>query len=292
MAYNDNLVTKKKISDAGLTAREIDLASQFSTDLTALMNVLGISKAIKKEPGSRLVMKKVSVELEDSVAEGEIIPYSEVTFDEVSPTDITLEKYSVGVSMEAINQYGYDVAVDKADQGMISAIRSKTIKAFYGVLEDGTLTSKATGIQAQLAKAMAQVLTHFEAISLGVSGVAGFVNTSDFYTYLGGADLTVQTAFGMQYVKNFLGYDVIFLTSQITSGTVVATPTNNLFVYSIDPANGDFTKAGLVFTTDESGLIGIHINGNYGVAVSETFAVCGVVLWPEYADGIAVVTTP
>lgn len=292
MAHDDNLVKKKTISDAGLTAREIDLASQFSTDLTSLMNVLGISKAIKKEPGSRLVMKKVSVDLEESVAEGKVIPYSEVTFDEVSPTDITLEKYSVGVSMEAINQYGYDVAVDKADQGMISAIRSKIIKAFYGVLEDGDLADNATGIQAQLAKAMSKVLTHFEAISLGVSGVAGFVNTDDFYTYLGSADLTVQTAFGMQYVKNFLGYDVIFLTSQITSGTVVATPTNNLFVYSIDPSNGDFTKAGLVFTTDESGLIGIHINGNYGTAVSETFAVCGVVLWPEYADGIVVITTP
>lgn len=289
MAAKDNLV---KTTATGITVREIDLASQFETDLTTLMNILSISKPVTKEAGTKLTMRKVSVELEDSVAEGEVIPYSEVTFDEVHPTDITIEKYSIGTSMEAVQKYGFDVAVDMADQGLISSIRSKIIKGFYDTLADGELAAEATGFQKKMAKAKAKVTTHFEQISLGIAGFAAFVNTDDFYDYIGDKDITVQTAFGMTYVKNFLGYDVVFMTSMIESGTVIATPTNNLFLFNINPSSSDFARAGLEFTTDETGFIGIHIEGNYTTAVSETYAVCGVLLWPEYIDGIAVVTTP
>lgn len=287
MATRENLI---KTTATGITAREIDLTSQFATDLSTLMNLLGIAKPITKEAGTKLVMKKVSVDLENSVAEGEVIPFSEVAFDEVHPQDITIEKYAVSATLEAVQKWGYDVAVDKADQGLLASIRSKKTKDFYGVIADGTLEANATGLQKKISKAIAKISTHFEAISLGVTGVAAFVNTEEFYDYLGDASITVQTAFGMNYIKNFLGCDVIFLTSQVEYGTVIATPLNNLFLFTVDPASSDFAKAGLIYTTDETGFIGIHIVGEYGTATSETYAVCGVTLWAEYIDGIAVVT--
>ena len=278
---------------ANVTARQIDFVSQFSNEFSALMGILNVARPIKKESGAELKMVKVSVDLEKTVAEGETIPYSELDWDEVKADPVTLEKYSIGVTAEAINQYGFDTAVDKADQELVAQITGQITGGLYTTLADDTsaLTATATGLQAQLAKAQSKVRTHFETIQKGITGMVAFVNTDDFYTYLGDASISVQTAFGMTYIQNFLGYDVIFLTSQVTSGSVIATALNNLNVYYIDPADSDFAKAGLQYITDETGFIGVHINGNYGTAVSETFAITGAKLFPEYADGIAIIST-
>ena len=40
----------------------------------------------------------------------------------------------------------------------------------------------------------------------------------------------------------------------------------------------------------ETNLIGFHVQGNYGTAVGESFALMGMALWAEYLDGIAVIT--
>lgn len=62
-------------------------------------------------------------------------------------------------------------------------------------------------------------------------------------------------------------------------------------MYYIDPNDSDFAKAGLVYTTSgETNLIGFHTQGNYNTAVSEAFAITGLVLFAEYLDGIAKIT--
>lgn len=89
-----------------------------------------------------------------------------------------------------------------------------------------------------------------------------------------------------------MGYRAIFLCAdeQVAKGRVIATPVENLLCYYVDPANSDFAKAGLEFTTDgESNLVGFHTNGNYGHAVSECFALLGMIASADYINGIAVV---
>lgn len=291
-AAQENTATTTNL--ANVEARKIDFVSQFATELKALMGLLDVSRAIKKESGADLRMVKCSVDLANTVGEGETIPYSELSWDELDADPITLEKYSKGVSAEAINKYGYDIAVDKSDQELVAEIAGEITDGLYTTLADDTyaLTGTASTFPAKLAKGQALIRTQFETIQKGITGTVAFVNTDDFYNYLGDAIKDVQTAFGMTYIQNYYGYDVIFVTSKVTSGTVIATPLNNLNVYYIDPADSDFAKAGLVYQTDETGYIGIQTNGNYKTAVSETYAVTGVKLFPEYADGIALVTTP
>ena len=123
--------------------------------------------------------------------------------------------------------------------------------------------------------------------------VVGFCNILDFYDYLGGASITVQTAFGLTYVKDFLGYGTLFLlpAKYIARTKVIALPVENIDLYYIDPADSDFAKLGLQYTTDgETNLIGFHAQGNYSTAVGESYALMGMTLWAEYIDGIAVVT--
>ena len=63
-------------------------------------------------------------------------------------------------------------------------------------------------------------------------------------------------------------------------------------MYYVDPADSDFAKAGLIYTTGvgETNLIGFHTQGNYNTAVSEAFAIMGFTLFAEYIDAIAVVS--
>lgn len=87
-------------------------------------------------------------------------------------------------------------------------------------------------------------------------------------------------------------YTIFLLSdSEIPADTVIATPVENIVMYYIDPNDSDFAKAGLVYTTSgETNLIGFHTQGNYNTAVSEAFAITGLVLFAEYLDGIAKIT--
>ena len=78
----------------------------------------------------------------------------------------------------------------------------------------------------------------------------------------------------------------------IEEGKIIATPTDYIVMYYVDPSESDFAKAGLVYTTGagETNLIGFHTQGDYKHAVSEAFAIMGFELFAEYIDGIAVVT--
>lgn len=123
--------------------------------------------------------------------------------------------------------------------------------------------------------------------------VVAFVNVEDMYDYLGTAPITVQTQSGITYLENFMGYRTVFLcgSDQIASGTVIAVPRENIDLYYIDPSDSDFARAGLQFTTDgETNLIGFHTEGKYSHAVSEAYAIMGMVLFAEYLNGIAVIT--
>ena len=86
-----------------------------------------------------------------------------------------------------------------------------------------------------------------------------------------------------------MGATTMILSSDIEQGAVIAIPADNLVLYYVDPST-EFAKLGLVYTTDgETNLIGFHVQGNYGTAVGESYALKGMKLWPEYADGVAII---
>jgi hypothetical protein len=97
----------------------------------------------------------------------------------------------------------------------------------------------------------------------------------------------------MNYIKNFMGYNTIFLLSdgELEAGKVIATPVENLALYYLDAADSDFARAGLEYTVDGvTNLIGFHTEGKYSHAVSECYAIMGATMFAEYLNGIAVVT--
>ena len=284
-----------KTTDFQVAAREIDFVTRFARNWDALKQILGITHPIVKENGTTLkTYTATSVNgLEESVGEGEIIPYTEYKVSVAYKEDLTIEKYAKATSIEALNKYGADIAIQKTDDAFLIELQNKVLNDFYSFIRTGTLTSTETTFQMALAMARGKVIDKFNKLQRNVTEIVGFANVLDVFKYIGSQNITIQTAFGLQYVKDFMGYNTLFLLSEpfVPKGTVIATPVENIDLYYINPADSDFKKLGLDYRTDgETNLIGFHANGNYGTAVGEVFALMGMKLWAEYQDGIAVIT--
>ena len=282
-----------KVANLSVRAREVDFVSRFNQNWEALRQIMGISRPIKKAAGTTLKSYVASVTLANSVGEGESVPYSQATVSEVAYGDITLEKYKKAVSIEAVAKYGADIAVSKTDDEFLNELQSLVLTRFYTFLNTGALTGVENTWQMALAMAKGKVLNKFKKMKKTVTEVVGFANILDAYSYLGAADVTIQTAFGVSYVKNFLGYSTLFLLSddEIKRGDVIAIPVDNIDLYYIDPSESDFKRLGLDFTVQGvTNLIGFHAEGNYDTVVGEVLALMGMALWAEYLDGIAVIS--
>lgn len=291
MAAKANLIMT---NDIQVTAREIDFVTRFERNWEHLREILGIMRPIKKTPGAVLKSKYAEGTLQDgNVKEGEEIPYSKFTVKEKPYAEMSIEKYAKAVSIEAIKDHGYENAVQMTDDEFLFQLQTNVTSRFYDYLKTGTLTSTETTFQMALAMAKGRVENKFKQMHRNVTGVVGFVNILDVYEYLGAAEITIQNQFGFQYMKDFMGFNTIFLLSdsEIPRGQVIATPVENIVLYYVDPNESDFARAGLVYTVSgETNLIGFHTQGNYHTAVSEAFAVMGLTLFAEYIDAIAVIT--
>ena len=283
-----------KSTHISTTAREVDFVTRFQTNWEALRDILGITRVIRKEPGTVLKSKYAVVTLQSgAVGEGEEIPYSQAQVFTKDYKTINLEKFAKAVSIEAINEHGYEDAIGMTDDQFLYELQGDVTGRFYSFLDTGTLTSGKSTYQAALADAQGRVRNKFKAMKKGITDIVGFCNILDAYDYLGAADITVQSQFGMNYIENFLGYSKLFLCSdgEVDQGEVIAIPVENMILYYVDPEDGDFANADLRYTTaGETSLIGFHVHGDYKTATSESFAIMGMTIMAEYLDGIAVVT--
>lgn len=286
-------------SYSGVTAREVDFVSRFNDNWDALRDILGIMRPIRKAPGSQLITYTADVTLESGeVGPGNVIPYSKTTITQAAKDDLTIRKYAKAVPIEDVDKYGAEIAIEKSDDAFLTKLQNVVLGEFYAFLNTGSLTGTATTWQAALAKAQGEVLNKFSSMAKDVTSVVGFANILDAYDYLGAADITVQTQFGINYIKDFMGYSTLFLLPATISGgtgiarnTVLATPVENIDLYYADPSDSEFARLGLNYTTQgETNLIGFHAQGNYSTAVGETYAIMGMKLWAEYLDGIAKIT--
>lgn len=290
MAVITNTTTTSQFNQ--LTVREIDFIERFQRNWDSLREIMGIMRPIRKTPGTKLVSSKASITLQPgTVAEGDEVPLSQATVIPVAYADLALQKYRKAVTAESVAKYGAAIAVQKTDDALITELQNNVLDSFYTFAQTGTLTGAYSTFQMAVSMAIGLATNKFKTMRRDFSNIVVFVNTLDLYQYLGGAAVSIQTQSGVQYLKNFLGADTVIVTSEIPRGTVLATPADNIVLYYIDPADGDFKELGLDYTTGngETNLIGIHKEGNYGRVMGETHALMGMTLWAEYIDGIAVV---
>lgn len=268
-------------------AREVDFVYRFAHgSLAKLIEVLGVTRKVPVTEGTTLYVYTTTGTLQSgAVPEGEVIPLSQYATSKTPVGEITLNKYRKAVSAEAIKKSGYDAAVGATDAALLRDVQ-KTIRTSFFTLLNGTITgstsASGTGLQAALANAWGKLQVKFED---DAAEAVFFLNPEDVSDYLGGATITMQTAFGMNYVENFLGLGTAIMSSNITKGTFIATAKENLIMYYLT-MNGDLAQA-FELTTDELGYIGIKSGyQNEQRAQIESFVMDGITFAVEYAAGV------
>ena len=283
MAAETNLITSADLAKA----REVDFTYTFNQSIKKLMEALGVTRRIAKQAGTVLKAYKATGTLQDgNVAEGDLIPLSKYTTEPVNFEEITLKKWRKATSAEAIIEKGYSQAVTMTTDAMLKDVQKGIRKNFFDFLATGT--GKATGstFQATLVQAWGQLQALFEDDEIAA---VYFMNPLDVADYLATANISLQTAFGMTYVKDFLGLGTVIFNSSVPKGKIYATAADNIVLYYIAVNGADLGEA-FNFTSDDTGLIGIHETPDYTNMTASDTVVSGIVLFAERIDGVVVGT--
>lgn len=281
MAAETNLIKSEDL----VRAREVEFTYMFGESIKKLMEALGVTRMIPKQAGMVLKAYKAKGTLEDgNVGEGETIPLSKYETYPIVFDEITLKKWRKATSAEAIIEKGYNQAVTETTDEMLKDIQKGIRKDFFKFLEKGTGRANGTGFQSTLAKAWGQLEVLFEDDEIDA---VYFMNPLDVADYLATANITLQTAFGMSYVKDFLGLGTVIFNKSVPSGKIYATAKKNIVLYYI-PVNGADLNEAFSFTSDATGLIGIHEKPNYDNMTASDTVVSGIVLFAERIDGVVV----
>lgn len=267
--------------------RDVDFTERFSTGIQTLMTMLGVTRKIEKKAQEVLKVYKVTGTLEDgTVAEGEVIPLSKYKTEYTPIGEATLNKWRKVTTAEAISSKGFGQAVNDTNDKMLKDIQKLIRADFVKFLGTGTGAASGLGLQAALAQVWGQLQVIWEDTSVQV---VYFMNPLDVADYLGQAQISTQTAFGMSYIENFLGMGTAILASDIPKGKIYATAAENIVLYYIPVTSSDMAQA-FNLTADATGLIGIHTGPTYDNLSAETVAASGVGLFAENLGGIVIGT--
>lgn len=283
MAAETNTIMQSDLA----RARVIDFNEQFTGSLTKLMELLGTTRKIAVQEGATLKMLKVAGTLESgAVAEGELIPLSKYATEETTVGEVELGKWRKATTAEAILKGGYDQAVGATTDKMVKDIQKTIRTKFFDFLATGTGTATGATLQAALANGWGKLSVLFEDDAVDT---VYFLNPMDVSEYLGTAQVTMQTTFGMTYIENFLGLGTVILNSNVPEGKFYATAKENIVMYYINIGAGEIAGA-FGLTTDETGYIGINEYPDKDTARVIDLVMSGVTFFPERQDGIVVGT--
>lgn len=278
-----NLIKKAQMAKV----REVDFTRRFTgTILRKLMEALGVTRKIPMIDGTTMYYYTTTGTLQSGlVGEGEIIPLSQYQRNKVAIGDITLKKWRKAASAEAILKSGYNEAVRETDKKLMLDVQTGIRTDFFNFLKgvDGTVVADTT-LQKVIAKTWGNMQVLFENDAVQV---VHFIHPLTVADYLGTATVSMQTAFGFNYIEDFLGMGTVILSSQIPQGQVYTTAKENLILYYVPVSSEALSAFGL--TADETGFVGIKSGyPNEERAQVESLVMSGIQILVEYANGVVI----
>lgn len=276
-----NVITTQQMTKA----REVDFVERFThNSLEKLIEALGVTRRIPMIDGTTMYYYKTTGTLQDgNVAEGAEIPLSQYQRDKIAVGAITLKKWRKAATAEAILKSGYAEAVRETDTKLLSDVQSGVRTDFFNAIKaiDATVIGGST-LQAVLAKTWGQLQVLFENDS---ADIVHFLNPLTIADYLSTATISMQTAFGFNYIENFLGMGTVIMNSQIPVGQVYSTAKENIIMYYV-PVTSEAMSA-FNMTADTTGYIGITSGYTENKrAQVESLVMSGIQFLVEYADGV------
>lgn len=278
-----NVITTQQMAKV----REVDFALRFTgTILRKLIEALGVTRKIPMIDGTTMYYYTTQGTLQSgAVPEGEIIPLSRYERVKHPIGEITLKKWRKASTAESILKSGYTEAVVETDNKLMLDVQTGIRSDFFGYLTqiDGTVVGADT-LQKVIAQTWGQLQVLFENDAIEA---VHFIHPLTVADYLGTATVTMQTAFGFNYIEDFLGMGTVILSSQIPQGKVYSTAKENLIMYYIPVSSDAMGSFGM--TADETGYIGIKSGyTNEQRAQVESLVMSGIQFLVEYANGVVI----
>ena len=265
-------------------AISIDHVNRLVENINTLSRALGLTQMTPLAAGNTIKRYKTQVTRgAKQSAEGDIIPLSKVERIPLDPLILELDFYRKLTTAQALQRVGTQIALNDSDDALMKEIRKDVRDRFFALITANTATMASGGatLQAAAAQAWAKLGIYFE--DKDVSPIY-FVNPLDVATYLGSASITVQSAFGFDYVENFLGLGNAFITPRVQQGSIYATVQENLNGVYV-PQGGDVADA-FDMTYDETGIVGMTHSRADDRASIQTLIAMGVLFYPEDASGV------
>lgn len=261
----------------------VDFATKLTNNVRTLQRILAIDELDSLPEGNAIPIYAYKLKnTPDQVAEGVTIPLTEVQRELVKTIYMTLKKYRKQSTAELIQKVGRSRAINDTDAFLVSNIQKDIKAAFFEMLGTGTGTASGAGVQKALANAWGKVVEGFDDVD---ATPVFFVSSADVSEYLGSAQVTMQTAFGWNYIENFLGLGDTFVTPALEKGTAYATAKENLRGAYV-PANNGAVADSFGLNGDGTGLVGITHSVETNNASIETLMMSGVVFYPELLDKV------
>jgi len=277
--------TQMQSNFSELDAKSIDYAYRFGENFSKFIEALGITRQIPVQEGFTITMYTApEVDLKDGdVGEGELIPLSKVTPKPAETKEITLKKYRKVTTVEAIQRYGRDKAINLTDEELIKEVQ-KGIRddLFTAIKTHGTEQPNLnTGtLQGALASAWGALEVLFEDDTITT---VAFVNPMDVANEIANKEISLETQFGLRYYTDVTG-TVVFLNNTIPQGEVYATAADNLQVAYISANSEAYTEFNMF--TDEFGYIAVAHGQQLETMSVQTVLASGVLIFPERLDGM------
>lgn len=165
---------------------------------------------------------------------------------------------------------------------MVGVIQGQIKKTFYSTLKEGTGTATGKTLQSTLSAVWGELSKRYKDETMTP---IYFVSTDDVAEYLGSKEITLQTAYGFTYLKDFLGLGDVIVSPELEKGTVYGTAKENIAGAYIPTNNGDVADT-FGLTSDTTGLVGMVHTSKTDNATIETLLMCGVKFFVEYVDGV------
>lgn len=281
MAVEENLTTNLG------SALSIDFTERFGKRLNTLTQLLNVQRRLPMANGTLIKTYTSSVTLEGTDVEpGDVIPLSEVVMEDGPTQELAWDKKRKAVPMEDIQKYGYNKAILQTDAKLLNEIQKGVRDDMLAQLATGTGEATGEGLQMAMAQNWAAVSTKFDEDDVQV---ISFINPFDAADYLGQANVTTQTAFGMTYLEGFLNNRIVFMHGSIPQGTIYSTADQNLVLAYALMSGGEIGQA-FDFVADESGIIGVTHDVNTSRLTAETITAYGIKMFAERLDGVVVGT--
>ena len=267
-------------------AISIDHNQRLVAGIQSLMTVLGITELTPMSAGTQVKQYKYEqVSNPDQVGEGEVIGLTKYERRLVNTFELILNKFRKQTTAEAIQRVGRSKAVNDTDTLLMRSIQKGVKTDFFAFIRAGvgavTNLGNSGGLQGALAALWGEMSVYYQ--DMDVTPIY-FVNPLDIATYLANATITTQTAFGFQYIENFLGLGTVVIDASVTQGTVQGTVKENLNGVYV-PANGDVGQS-FGLTSDSTGLVGMKHFLKNDTACVNTLMMTGVTFYAEDASGI------